>query len=437
MKLGFGNEMIDLAALKPEGARVRVLAPDEAALGHQSELRQASAVERSLAHPLAGYTLSDWFGRGATTRLAIIIPDVTRNCSTHVYLRILLKELETLGAKPQNMLIVVAVGNHRQCTETELKRLVGEDIYARYPIVNHHSRENLVELGTTPSGNRILINREIVRADKVLVTGNITYHNFAGLSGGRKSILPGVSGSETILNNHRLMLKGDQMHEKCQIGILAGNPIHEDMLHAVQLLDPNQDKVYCLNVVTNMYGQILTAFCGRLTSVFEAGVTFAESKYKIEVPVRANIVLCSAGGFPYDINFYQSFKSLYSGSKITAPGGYLFLFAECRDGLGDTEEKFKFWFAKDQCQIIHELYDQYDVVGQIAYWTKDAQRNFKLFVVTHPANFEQLQSLGLDTMGVEMVASQLSKAFSELREPLIYAAPYANITYLGVNDSIL
>ncbi|TCL63331.1 nickel-dependent lactate racemase [Hydrogenispora ethanolica] len=434
MKLAFGNEMIDLAALKSETARVRVLAPDEAALRHQSELEQTAAVKQSLTRPIAGYSLSEWFRNGKNLRLAIIIPDVTRNCSTPIYLRVLLKELENLGAKAQDTTIVVAVGNHRHCTEAELERLVGEDIYARYAVVNHLSRENLVDLGTTPSGNRILMNRDIVRADKVLVTGNITYHNFAGFSGGRKSILPGVSGSETILNNHRLMLKGDRMHEKCQIGILAGNPIHEDMLHAVGLLDPRQDKLYCLNVVTNMFGQILTAFCGRLAPVFEAGVAFAESKYKIEVPARGNIVLCSAGGFPYDINFYQSFKSLYSGSKITAPGGYLFLLAECRDGLGDTEEKFKFWFSKNQSEIIQELYHQFDVVGQIAYWTKDAQRNFKLFVVTHPANFAQLQSLGLTTIGQETLEQQLNKALAESGESHIYLAPYANITYLGVNE---
>lgn len=427
MKLPYGQCSIDFPW---SDEQVQVLTPDPISLQKFTVAEQEATLTAGLKNPLSGHSIEKWYAPG--DNLAILIPDITRNCSANVILGVIINCLENLGVVPDKVTIIIATGNHRRCTEAELRKLTGDRIFEKYSIMNHNSDHNLTSLGKTAVGNEVLINKQVVDANKVIVIGNVTYHNFAGFSGGRKSILPGVSGRETILNNHRLMLKDDHMHEKCQNGVLDGNPIHQDMLNAVTLLDPSETKIYGVNVVTNMSGQIIAAFAGHLLEVFNAGVNFAETTYKIDVPAQGDLVVCSPGGFPYDINYYQSFKSLVAASQIVKPGGTLILAAECRDGLGDTYEKFSFWFSRSQSEIINELYGNYDVVGQIAYWTKDAIKHFNVWVVTDPNNFEQLRSLGIDPMSKAEFDAFCGRFTNQQAAPVIYTVPYANITYLRI-----
>jgi nickel-dependent lactate racemase len=425
MKLAYGSETINI------NFETFNLSPDPTVTQKIVTDQQGKNVSNALKAPLSDYTLAKWL-TDKPKKLVIVISDITRNCGTSIYLNELVNALERLGVMPNQAMIVVANGNHRRCTEAELLRLVGANIFAKYRVENHNSDENLVDFGMTPAGNRIMINQHIAAADKVLLTGNITYHNFAGFSGGRKSVLPGVSGRETILYNHRLMLDGDHMHQCCRLGIIDGNPIHQDMVNAVKLLDPDETKIYGLNVVTNLYGQIIAAFCGRIAEVFAAGVKVTQEKYKIETGAPGDIVLCSAGGYPYDINFYQSFKSLYASSMITADGGNLFIIAECRDGLGESYEKFQFWFSRNQSEIICELARNFDVVGQIAYWTKHAINRCKVLVVTAEKNLAELSSLGIPAISRQELDSYLviPPPSREKVTPVIYTLPYGNITYV-------
>jgi nickel-dependent lactate racemase len=420
MKLACGTETIDIN-LKSVN-----VSPESSVMQKITTVEQAKIVNNAFRNPLSGYMLTKWLAK--LNKLVIIIPDITRKCGTNIFLDEIVNYLESLGVTADHIIIVVANGNHRHYGETELRRLVGSDVFSKYRVENHNSDANLVDVGTTPSGNRISINKQVVEADRVLITGNITYHNFAGFSGGRKSILPGVSGRETIIYNHRLMLDGDQIHNCCRLGVIEGNPIHNDMIEAVKLLDPDESKLYCFNVVTNMYGQIIAAFCGRTSEVFDAGVALAREKYRISVPVRGDLVLCSSGGYPYDINFYQSFKSLYASSKITADSGVLFILAECRDGLGESYEKFRFWFSRSQPEIIKELARNFDVVGQIAYWTKHAINHHQVWLVTAPKNLEEFKSLGIPAIGKEEMLSALTTALSTRVNSVTYTIPYGNIS---------
>jgi nickel-dependent lactate racemase len=421
MNFVYGNEKIAIDSKSIN------LSPDPSIIREITISEQLRVVDQALGHPLSGYALTEWQIK-ADDKLAVVISDITRNCGTHIFLNQIIDNLECLGVTPDRLIIVVANGNHRRCDENELRQLVGPAVFAKYRVENHNSDANLVDIGITPSGNRILVNKQIVEADKVLMTGNITYHNFAGFSGGRKSILPGVSGRETILYNHRLMLDGDRMHNCCRLGVIEGNPVHNDMVEAVKLLDPAESKLYCFNVVTNMHGQIIAAFCGRLAEVFAAGVAVVKEKYKIVAPGEGDLVLCSAGGYPYDINYYQAFKSLYVGSKITADGGVLFLAAECRDGLGESFEKFRFWFSRSQAEIIATLAHNFDVVGQIAYWTKNAISRHRVWLVTEPKNLKEFNSLGIPALAKEEMRSFLTAALLEKANPTFYTIPYGNIS---------
>lgn len=421
MNFAYGNEKITV------NLKSINLSPDPSGIREITIQEQNRVVDHALRHPLSDYALAKWLIR-PDDQLTVIISDITRNCGTPIFLNQIITNLECLGLTPDRLKILVANGNHRRCDENELKRLVGPAIFAKYQVKNHNSDDNLVNVGTTPAGNRIMIDKQVVEADKVLVTGNITYHNFAGFSGGRKSILPGVAGRETILYNHRLMLDEDRMHNCCQLGVIEGNPVHNDMLEAVKLLDPSESKLYCFNVVTNMHGQIIAAFCGRLAEVFAAGIGVAKEKYKIVAPGKGDLVVCSAGGYPYDINYYQAFKSLYAGTKITGDGGVLVIAAECRDGLGESYEKFRFWFSLSQPEIIKELARNFDVVGQIAYWTKHAINRHQVWVATDPGNLEEFKSLGIPAIAKETICSVLTAASLERTNPMLYTIPYGNIS---------
>jgi nickel-dependent lactate racemase len=421
MNFAYGNEKISI------NLKSINLAPDPSGIREITIEEQNRVIDHAIKHPLSGYALAEWLIR-PDDQLTVIISDITRNCGTPIFLNQIVTNMERLGVTPDRLNILVANGNHRHCDENELEQLVGPAIFAKYRVKNHNSDEDLVNVGTTPSGNRILIDRQVVEADKVLVTGNITYHNFAGFSGGRKSILPGVSGRETILYNHRLMLDDDRMHNCCRLGVIEGNPVHSDMVEAVKLLDPSESKLYCFNVVTNMHGQIIAAFSGRLAEVFNAGMGVVKEKYKIVAPRKGDLVLCSAGGYPYDINYYQAFKSLYAGSKITADGGALFIAAECRDGLGENYEKFRFWFSRSQPEIIKELARNFDVVGQIAYWTKNAISRHQVWLATDPKNLEELKSLGIPAIAKEDMSSVLTQVLLDKTNPTLYTVPYGNIS---------
>lgn len=433
MKIPYGKNYIKVEDIDINSANCKILLPDMETLQICSQEKQTKLLNDCLNNPLDGYGLKNWYNAG--DKLAVIVPDITRNCSQSIILYNVIGFLENIGLKNNNDLqIIIAVGNHRLNSELEIRKLVGDYIYKSYPVKNHNSIENLTYMGTSSRGNKVFLNSDAVNADKVLVIGGINYHNFAGISGGRKSILPGIAGKETIYYNHQLMVDGESMHEKCQLGCIESNPIHEDMLEAVKMLDPEGNKIYCVNVVSNMYGQIISAYAGKMKDVFDDGVKFMRKKYQIKVENKADIVIGSAGGYPYDINYYQAFKSLYSASKIVKPGGYLFLLAECSEGFGESYEKFKFWFSKSRKEVIRELGTNFDMVGQIAYWTIYAMENFKLYIVVDEKNLESFRSLAFPAIVKNEFYGNLKKALSEKDIKTAYISLYSNITYLSLKD---
>jgi nickel-dependent lactate racemase len=430
--LPFGKNFIEINLSNLEDNYIHVLYPDPLTLKKISLADQEDIVEKSLRKPIGDKSLSDWYNNGE--KLAIIVPDITRNCSVNIYLPKLIKYLEhTCNVNKKFLKIIIATGNHRKCTESEIKELVGEYVFNNYKIENHDPSQNLKYLGITSHGNKIFVNNKVVDSDKVIVTGNITFHNFAGFSGGRKSILPGISGKETILYNHRLMVENNTMNKFCDLGILEKNPINADMWEAVDLLDPNESKIYSLNVVTNMYGQIIKSFSGSIKEVFNAGVKYTENKYKVLIDKKADVVIASSGGYPYDINFYQAFKSLYSSMRVIKPNGHFLLFAECIDGLGDNIDKFNYWFSKSRSDIILELKNNFDVVGQIAYWTKYVVENFHFYLCTNDNNIKEFNYIGLKAINIEKLNHILFDIYND-KNLFTYIIPFANITCLSLNE---
>lgn len=282
-------------------------------------------IKKVLKYPISSASLYETFVPGE--KVAIVVSDRTRNTAASVFLPILINELNSVGIADRDIFIVFACGTHRLHTKAEHMKIVGEDVAGRVTLLDHDCRDNndLVMLGTTSRGTKVEVNKKVAEADRIILTGAITYHYFAGYGGGRKAVLPGISAFQTIQANHKLCL----MSEKASTGVLSGNLVHEDMIEAAKRLDP--DMIF--NVILDDIGRISAVFAGDLVAAHEAGCEALDSNYKVKVGKRSKFVIASAGGGLKDLNFVQSHKAMDNASRVLEEGGTMVLLGESSEGF--------------------------------------------------------------------------------------------------------
>ena len=253
---------------------------------------------------------------------------MTRPTPYHILLPPLLTKLEQIGIAKEDITFIIATGAHRGNTEEENKKTFGENVVSSYHFINHRcDNENLIDLGEMKSGNRLFINPIIRQVDFIITTGVIVPHYIAGFSGGRKSILPGICGKETIENNHSNMI-----NPKAFTGNLTGNPVHEEMTEAAQKVTVD----FNINVITDENGDIIDIVAGELQASWDIGVSVCQNTYISPIQEKADVVFVSAGGYPKDINVYQAQKALDNAYQAVKPSGTIVLVAECREGIGNS-----------------------------------------------------------------------------------------------------
>jgi nickel-dependent lactate racemase len=262
------------------------------------------------------------------SKIVILVSDITRPVPTWKILPPILDELAKGSVNPKNISIIVATGLHRENTPLELHAMLGEGIIKTYSISNHNAIDsaNLKHLGYTIRGTPIVLNRFVCEADIRVATGYIEPHEFAGFTGGRKSILPGVAGIDAINHNHSIQMIS---HPKARMGILRGNPVHEDMMEVAAHVGIE----FLVNVVLNRTHQIANVVTGNMESAHLMGVNFVEQYATVDITENTDIVIASSG-FPLDFDFYQSIKAAMTAETVVKDGGVIILLAECRDGYG-------------------------------------------------------------------------------------------------------
>ena len=280
------------------------------------------AVETPIASPLLSEIISP------KSKVAILVSDITRPVPTRRILPPILGELSKGHVNPQNVSIIVATGLHRENTPSELRAMLGESIVKTYTVSNHSAinSANLKHLGYTIRGTPINLNKTVCEADIRVATGYIEPHEFAGFTGGRKSILPGVAGIDAINHNHSIQMLN---HPKARIGILGGNPVHEDMLEVATHVGIE----FLVNVVLNSTHQIAAVVAGNMENARLSGVKFLKQYSMADVTENTDIVIASSG-YPLDINFYQSIKAAMTAETVVKDGGVIILLAECPNGYG-------------------------------------------------------------------------------------------------------
>jgi nickel-dependent lactate racemase len=302
--------------------------------------KPASAVFQALEEPTGAPPLRELAKRG--DKVVILVCDLTRATGAEVFMPALLKALNAAGVQDKDVTVIFALGMHKPNTPEEKRRIVGNEVAARVKMVDNDARDEKahVFLGTTSFKNDVLLNRLAVEADKLILTGAIGYHLFAGFGGGRKALMPGAAFSKTILYNHMLVLTTQKSgwHPAAHAGILKGNPTHMDMTEAARMARP----AFLLNTVLNSRHELVKVFAGDCFDTFAKGCEYFDRHYSVPVKGKADLVITSCGGFPKDINFIQSHKTIDYAMSILRDGGVMIALAECGSGLGN--DRFLEWF---------------------------------------------------------------------------------------------
>ena len=314
-------------------------------------------------------------------KVAIVTSDITRYTGSEHYLPLLVERLNTAGIEDKAIEIVIALGIHRRQTEAEHRKILGP-LFGRIAVRDHEADNpgQLVTLGRTESGLPVAINRRVVEADRVVVTGTCGFHYFAGFGGGRKGLVPGVAARETCMATHFKVFNPPEQggkHPLASPGVLDGNPIHEAILAAARLVEPD----FLLNTVLAPDKRILDVCCGELEAAHLAACAKVRNYYQVELAEPADLAVISCGGHPKDINFIQAHKSLDYGARAVRPGGTIILLAACPDGFG--HDNFFHWFDhQDLAEFEKALRANYEIYGQTAHATLSKARSYRIILVS-------------------------------------------------------
>jgi nickel-dependent lactate racemase len=326
LTLRYGRNGLDVSLPDRNVAHVLRLNP----LPPLDDPRQA--VADGLRQPTGSAPLAD-LARGRRDAV-IVVSDLTRPVPNALLLPPLLETLAAAGLPPERILLLVATGLHRGNTTEELAEMLGPEVMAAgIRIANHAARDTAshLDLGLSPRGIPVRVDRRYVEADLKILTGLIEPHLMAGYSGGRKAICPGLCGAETIMAWHSPPMLDPP--EACA-GNLWRNPVHQE---ALTIADLAGGADFIVNAVLDETRQVTGVYCGDMRQAHLAGMEQAERQTKVVVPEPVDIVLTTSAGYPLDLTFYQGVKGMVAALPILKPGGTLIIAQENAEGIGGPE----------------------------------------------------------------------------------------------------
>jgi len=314
-----------------------------------------AAVAEALAGPVNSPPLRELAKPGDT--VCIVFTDITRASPDHLLVPALLAELATAGVREGEITLLCGIGMHRPSTPEEKVTKLGEEVVARYRVIDNEPQnpDALVDLGTTESGIPLSVHRTACEADLLIATGIVEPHQYAGYSGGCKTVAVGAAGEAMIAFTH-----GPQMvdHPGTRLGRIEGNPFHEAVTEAARRAGLR----FILNVVLDDHKQVVAVRAGEPTATFLELVAFARELYEVPVPQQYDVVIGGAG-FPKDANLYQASRAasylFFAPTPVVKPGGFLIIPARCQEGAGEGvgEQRFleKMREARDMSSLLEEL----------------------------------------------------------------------------------
>ncbi|MEJ6952193.1 nickel-dependent lactate racemase [Natronospora cellulosivora (SeqCode)] len=342
VKLPYGKEKL-ICDLPDERVNSVLVSDVES---YEIKRSEEDLVREALANPIASESLAELV-QGKDS-IVIISSDHTRPVPSHITMPILLEELRK-GNSDIDITILVATGFHRASTDAELRDKYGDEIVDNEKIVIHDCRDDemMLKLGTLPSGGELILNKLAIETDVLIAEGFIEPHFFAGFSGGRKSVLPGIASKDTVLANHCSEFIAD---DKSRTGILKGNPLHRDMIYAAE----KAELKFILNVVLDGDKKIIKAVAGDSDKAHQAGCEFVDRLAGVDKHA-ADIVISTNGGYPLDQNIYQAVKGMTAAEAVCNKNGVIIMLAECSDGHGGEEFYQTFAQADSVKDVMHDI----------------------------------------------------------------------------------
>jgi nickel-dependent lactate racemase len=333
----------------------------------------------ALDDPLQSPPLEDLFSAGDS--ILIVVSDATRATASAQIMNLLVRRLIQIGVSPGDLSIIFATGIHRPVSNDEKIELLTPFIAQRVKTVDHvaHDASQMLSLGATDRGTPVEVNRALKDFSHVVITGGIGFHYFAGFTGGRKSICPGLASARTIEATHMLALDFAKGGRRSGVGtgLLDGNAVHEECERVATLIEPR----FSINSVVDDRGRAVRIYAGEWRASHRAGCDEYLESHSVAIEEKREVVIVSCGGSPYDINLIQAHKALEMATHACKDGGTIIMLAECRDGLGYPG--FLKWFdEKDSSALESRLRQGYEVNGQTAWSLLTKAERYRVHLIS-------------------------------------------------------
>jgi nickel-dependent lactate racemase len=401
--LAFGNGISELNI--PEKNLSSLILPSEP----QKKENEALIIRKAIENPIRSRRLFELVNPESS--IAIIVSDVTRPTPTAKILPPLLEELYLGGAKNENITIVFALGLHRQQTEEECRKILGDNIFESIRVVQH-DRDRCRYIGETSFGTPVEVFEEVLDADLIISTGTVEFHYYAGYGGGGKSILPGVSSEKSVLSFHSHYSK---LFEGEPLSGRVDSPARKDIEEAAETAGLD----FILNVVINSRKEIIAAVAGNFVYAHRKGTEYVDAVYKVPIePADAAIVSC--GGFPKDINLYQATKALENAVPAVKTGGSIVLVAECAEGIGN--QVYECWNreCRSPDDAIERFKQFFEFGGHKSAIVAKAANQFKLYIVSKLSEEESRRAFFIPAKSVQ---EALENILAENPEAKVHIIP--------------
>lgn len=346
-KIPYSKSSLDFTLLPGMKTDVAVSQPAEAIQD------VPKAIQKALENPIGTPPLKNIAKPG--DRICVVFTDITRSSPDHLLVPALLKELEQAGVHDEDITLLCGIGMHRPSTEEEKIIKLGAEVVSRYRVIDNEPQnpDALVDLGVTPGGVPVLLHRSVIETDLLIATGIVEPHQYAGYSGGRKTVAVGAAGEALIAHTHGPAFAD---HPGTRLGQIEGNPFHEAISEAARRANLR----FILNVVLDDNKNILRVTAGDPELAFQDLVNFGKSVYEIPIYKQYDIAIGGVG-FPKDANIYQASRApsylFFAPTPVVKPGGYLIIPARCEEGAGAGVGEQRFFKAMRDAPDVQFILD--------------------------------------------------------------------------------
>jgi len=345
----------------------------------------SEAVRRALAEPRSGPELSEVACPGV--KVAILVDDKSRPTPCGLILQVLLGELVRYGIAEKDVQILVGRGLHPPMDKRDLERKVGAEILERFKVAVHDANGALRPLGKTSLGTHVKVNESVALCGLKIGLGTIMPHELAGYTGGAGIILPGISGRETINQNHRLISRFAPA-----FGKVEGNLIRLDMEEAAEMAGLN----LIINTILNKNDEVVKVVAGDPVQAHRGGVRYSEEAFGVRFSGLVDVAI--SGSHPRDETFGRAMKAIFPADLVTRPKGTIVLVTPCYSGVSYSKEVEEMLMGNLSISSLLSLLNRGELPGEscVLYLFAKVKQRKRIIVVSDGLSRETVERMGLE-----------------------------------------